>query len=121
MMVDCGAKRLEVAACTTAVVAMFDVGRTSLSLDRRQFFAAPEFVEPFDPGFDLELVARLSDIGQIDRQHIGTFDVLDILPAAFGLILLSDGNQLRLALPLEAASFQSGSQRILWRYVERRP
>ena len=41
-------------------------------------------------GLDLELVARLADIGQIDRQHVSTVDVLDILPAALGLMLLSD-------------------------------
>jgi len=46
-MVDCGAKRLEVAACTAAVAAMLDIGRTGPSIDRRQFLAAPKFVEPF--------------------------------------------------------------------------
>jgi hypothetical protein len=89
-MVDCGAKRLEVAACTAAVAAMFYIGRTGPSIDRRQFLAAPKFVEPFNSGFDLELVARLADIDQIDRQHVSIVYVLDVLPAAFGLILLSD-------------------------------
>ena len=90
MMVDCGAKRLEVAARTAAVAAMFDVSRTGLSIDRRQFLAAPKFVKAFNPRLDLELVAWLADIGQIDRQHVSAVDVLDILPAAFGLILSSD-------------------------------
>ena len=89
MMVDCSAKRLEVAACTAAVAAMFDVSRTGLGTDLRQFLAAPEFVKAFNPRLDLELVARLADIGQID-QHVSTVDVLDVLPAAFRLILLSD-------------------------------
>jgi hypothetical protein len=36
------------------------------------------------------LVARLADVGHIDRQHVSTIDVLDILPAPFGLIFLCD-------------------------------
>lgn len=69
---------------------MFDVGRTGLGTDLRQFLAAPEFVKAFNPGLDLELVARLTDIGHIDRQHVSTIDVLDILPAPFELIFFCD-------------------------------
>src|SRR5258706_3805581 len=90
VMVDRCAKCLEVAACTTTTAAMFAVGRTGQCIDLQQFLAAPKFVEPFNPSLDLELVARLADIGQIDRQNVGAIDVLDVLPAAFGLILSSD-------------------------------
>ncbi|HWX05838.1 MAG TPA: hypothetical protein VN065_08410 [Bradyrhizobium sp.] len=90
MMVDCSAKRLEVAARTATVAAKFDVGRTGLGIDLRQFLAAPKFVQAFNPGLDLELVARLTDIAQIDRQDVSAVDILDVLPAAFGLILPSD-------------------------------
>src|ERR1700676_744823 len=68
MVVDCGAKRLKVTTCTATAAAMFDIGRTGLSIDRRQFLAAPKIIEPFNPRLDLELIARLTDVGQIDRQ-----------------------------------------------------
>jgi hypothetical protein len=90
MVVDCGAKRLKVTTCTAAAAAMFDIGRTGLSIDRRQFFVTQKIIEPFNPRLDLELIARLTDVGQIDRQHIGTVDFLDVLPSAFGLILSGD-------------------------------
>ncbi len=67
MMVDCGPKRFEVAARATAIAAMFDVGRASLGIDLRQFLAAPKLIEPFNSGLDLELVAWLADIAQINR------------------------------------------------------
>jgi hypothetical protein len=90
MMVNSGAKRLKIAPRATAVAAMFDVGRAGLGIDLRQFLAAPKFVEPFNPSHDLELVARLADIGQIDREHVSAVDVVDVLPATFGLIFSSD-------------------------------
>ncbi|WP_407159276.1 hypothetical protein [Bradyrhizobium sp. STM 3557] len=90
MMVDGGAKCLQVAACTAAVAATPDICGAGLGIDRGQFLAAPEFVEAFNPGANLELIVRLADIGQIDRQYVSAVDVLDILPAAFGLILFGD-------------------------------
>jgi hypothetical protein len=90
MIIDCGAKGLEVAACAAAGATVSGVSRAGLSIDLRQFLATPKFVKPFNPSLDFELIAWLADIGQIDRQHVSAVDVLDILQAAFGLILLSD-------------------------------
>lgn len=90
MMVDSGTKRFKVTPCTAGVATMLDVSRADLSIDGRQFFAAPKLVETFNPGLDLELVAWLADIGQIDRQYVGAVDVLNVPPGAFGLILSSD-------------------------------
>jgi hypothetical protein len=90
MMIDCSAKRLEVAACTSAVATLFDVGRTGLRIDPGQFLATPKLVEPLNSGLDLELVAGLADIGQINREDVSTIDFLYVLPAPFGLILTSD-------------------------------
>src|SRR3569832_1092656 len=90
MMVDGSAKCLQVAACTAAVAPMPDICGASLGIARGQFLAAPEFIETFNPRPDLKLVARFADIGQIDRQHVSTINVLDILPPAFGLVLFGD-------------------------------
>ncbi|KJC36742.1 hypothetical protein UB31_35785 [Bradyrhizobium sp. LTSP849] len=90
MMIDCSAKRLEVAACTSAVATLFDVGRAGLRIYPGQFFATPKVVEPLNSGLDLELIAGLADVGQINREDISTIDVLNVLAAPFGLILTSD-------------------------------
>ena len=81
---------------TRAVEAMGPAPRFAAALRRKDVAIIAEVKRSspskgeINPGLDLELVARLTDIGQIDRQHVSTVDVLDILPAAFGLILLSD-------------------------------
>ncbi|WP_315717198.1 MULTISPECIES: hypothetical protein [unclassified Bradyrhizobium] len=90
MMVDRSAKCLQVAACATAVATMPDIRGARLGIDGRQLFVAPEFIEAFNPSPDLKLVAGFADIGQIDRQYVSTVDVLDILPAALGLVLFGD-------------------------------
>ncbi|WP_316204506.1 hypothetical protein [Bradyrhizobium sp. SZCCHNS3051] len=90
MMVDGSTKCLQVPARTTAVATMPDICGAGLGIDRGQSLAAPEFIEAVNPSSDLELVARFADIGQIDRQYVSTVDILDILPAAFGLILFGD-------------------------------
>ena len=90
VMVDCGAKRLEVAARAAAVTAMFGVGRAGLGIDFRQLLVAPKLIQPFNSGLDLELLGGLANVGQVDREHVGAVDVLDVLPAALRLILSSD-------------------------------
>lgn len=95
---------------------MFDVGRTGLSTDLRQFLAALEFVKAFNPGLDLELVARLTDIGHIDRQHVSTNRCPRYPAGAVRVDIFVRCSLLALVLLLEEAPFQTGSQRILWRY-----
>jgi hypothetical protein len=90
MVVDGSTKCLEVAACTTALTTMPDICGAGLGIDRGQFLGAPEFIKAFNPGSDLELLARFADIGQIDRQYVSTVDLLDILPTALGLVLFGD-------------------------------
>jgi hypothetical protein len=55
---------------------MLDIPGTGVGIDMRQHLAAPIFVETFDPGPDLVLLARLADVRQIDRQHVGAVDLL---------------------------------------------
>ncbi|WP_456855434.1 hypothetical protein [Bradyrhizobium sp. USDA 4501] len=90
MMVDRSTKGLEVTPRAALAAAMFDVSRAGLRVDRRQLLAAPKIVEPVDPRFNFKLITGLTDIGQIDRQHVGTVDVVDIPPTALRLIFLRD-------------------------------
>ncbi|WP_063790136.1 hypothetical protein [Bradyrhizobium pachyrhizi] len=90
MMVDRSTKSLEVTTRAAAAAAMFDVTGTGLRVDGGQPLATPEIVEPVDPRFNFELVARLTDVGQIDRQHVRAIDVVDVPPLALGLVLLRD-------------------------------
>jgi hypothetical protein len=88
---------------------MFDVGRTGLSTDLRQFLAALEFVKAFNPGLDLELgpAHRYRSYRSTARQHNAGAVRVDIFVRC---------SLLALVLLLEEAPFQTGSQRILWRY-----
>ncbi|WP_308444472.1 hypothetical protein [Bradyrhizobium sp. RD5-C2] len=90
MMVDRSTKSLEVTACAALTAAIFDVSRAGLRVDRRQLLATPKIVEPVDPRFNFKLIAWLADIAQIDRQHVGAVDVVDVSSAALRLILLRD-------------------------------
>ncbi|WP_347341682.1 hypothetical protein [Bradyrhizobium uaiense] len=90
MMVDRSAESLEVTTRATPAAAMFDVTGTGLRVDCRQLLAAPEIVEPVDPRFDFKLITGLADIGQIDRQHVGAIDVVNISSTALRLIFLRD-------------------------------
>ncbi|WP_456721151.1 MULTISPECIES: hypothetical protein [unclassified Bradyrhizobium] len=90
MMVDRSAESLEITARAALFAAMSDVSRTGLRVDRRQLLATPKIVEPVDPRFNFKLITGLADVGQIDRQHVGTIDVVDISSAALRLILLRD-------------------------------
>ncbi|OMI05512.1 hypothetical protein BSN85_24785 [Bradyrhizobium brasilense] len=67
---------------------MLDVTGTGLCVDCRQLLATPEIVEPVDPRFNFKLITWMPDIRQIDRQHIGAIDIIDVPPLAIGLILL---------------------------------
>ncbi|WP_310880296.1 hypothetical protein [Bradyrhizobium brasilense] len=69
---------------------MFDVGCASLRIDRRQGLAAPKIIEPVDPRFNFKLITWFPDVGQIDRQHVGAINVVDVAPIALGLVLLRD-------------------------------
>ncbi|WP_456814835.1 hypothetical protein [Bradyrhizobium sp. USDA 4529] len=88
MMVDRSAESLEVATRAAPAAAMFDVTGTGLRVDCRQLLATPKIVEPVDPRLNFKLVARLADVGQIDRQHVRAIDIVDVPPLAIGLILL---------------------------------
>ncbi|WP_456706924.1 MULTISPECIES: hypothetical protein [Bradyrhizobium] len=90
MMVDRGTKSLEVTTRAAPAAAMFDVTGTGLRVDCRQLLAAPEVIKPVDPRFDFKLITGLADIGQIDRQHVGAIDVVDISSAALRLVFLRD-------------------------------
>ncbi|WP_456849333.1 hypothetical protein [Bradyrhizobium sp. USDA 4504] len=90
MMVDRSTKSLKVTTRAAPAAAMFDVTGTGLRVDCRQPLATPEIVEPVDPRFDLKLITGFADIGQIDRQHVGTVDVVDIPPTALRLVFLRD-------------------------------
>ncbi|WP_347337389.1 hypothetical protein [Bradyrhizobium tropiciagri] len=90
MMVDRGAERLEVTTRAAPAAAMFDVACTGLRVDCRQLLAAPEIVEPLDPCLNFKLITWLADIGQIDRQHVGAIDGVDISSTALRLIFLRD-------------------------------
>lgn len=94
---------------------MFDVGRTGLSTDLRQFLAALEFVKAFNPGLDLELgpAHRYRSYRSTARQH----NRCPRYPAgAVRVDIFVRCSLLALVLLLEEAPFQTGSQRILWRY-----
>ncbi|WP_456815335.1 hypothetical protein [Bradyrhizobium sp. USDA 4508] len=88
MMVDRSAESLEVTARAAPAAAMFDVTGTGLRVDCRQLLATPKIVEAVDPRFNFKLITGLADIRQIDRQHIGAIDIIDVPPPAIGLILL---------------------------------
>ncbi|WP_316166878.1 MULTISPECIES: hypothetical protein [unclassified Bradyrhizobium] len=90
MMIDRSAESLEITTRATLVATMFDVSRAGFCVDRRQLLATPKIVEPFDPRFNFELISWFADIGQIDRQHVGAIDVVDIPSTALRLILLRD-------------------------------
>ncbi|WP_349630032.1 hypothetical protein [Bradyrhizobium tropiciagri] len=90
MMVDCGAESLEVTARTAPAAAVFNVTGTGFRVDCRQLLATPEIVEPVDPRFNFKLITGLADIGQIDRQHVGAIDVVNISSTALRLIFLCD-------------------------------
>ncbi|WP_407176401.1 hypothetical protein [Bradyrhizobium sp. STM 3562] len=90
VVIDRGAQCLKVAASATRTAAMFGVACTSLGINLRQLLATPILVEPLNAGLDLELVAGLANVGQINREDISTIDVLNVLAAPFGLILTSD-------------------------------
>ncbi|WP_431015150.1 hypothetical protein [Bradyrhizobium pachyrhizi] len=90
MMVDRGAESLEVPTRAALAATMFDVTGTGLRVNCRQLLATPEIVEPLNPRFNFKLVARLTDVGQIDRQHVRAIDVVDVPPLALGLVLLRD-------------------------------
>ncbi|WP_349629162.1 hypothetical protein [Bradyrhizobium sp. USDA 3458] len=90
MMVDRSTKGLEVTPRAALAAAMFDVTGTGLRVDCRQPLATPEIVEPVDPRFDFKLITGLADIGQIDRQHVGAIDVVNISSTALRLIFLRD-------------------------------
>ncbi|WP_347341265.1 hypothetical protein [Bradyrhizobium pachyrhizi] len=90
MMVDRGAESLEVPTRAALAATMFDVTGTGLRVNCRQLLGTPEIVEPLNPRFNFKLITWLADIGQIDRQHIGAIDVVDISSTAFRLIFLRD-------------------------------
>ncbi|WP_310885583.1 hypothetical protein [Bradyrhizobium brasilense] len=69
---------------------MLDVTGTGLCVDCRQLLATPEIVEPVDPRFNFKLITWLADIGQIDRQHIGAIDIVDVAPIALRLVFSRD-------------------------------
>ncbi|WP_456779316.1 hypothetical protein [Bradyrhizobium sp. USDA 3315] len=88
MMVDRCAESLEVATRAASVAAVLGVSRTGPRVDCRQLLATPKIVEAGDPRFNFKLITGLADIRQIDRQHIGAIDIIDVPPPAIGLILL---------------------------------
>ncbi|WP_309143561.1 MULTISPECIES: hypothetical protein [unclassified Bradyrhizobium] len=90
MMVDRSTECLEVTTRATAAAAMFDVAGTGLRVDCRQPLATPEIVEPVNPRFNFKLITWLADIGQIDRQHIGAIDIVDVAPIALRLVFSRD-------------------------------
>ncbi|WP_309143759.1 MULTISPECIES: hypothetical protein [unclassified Bradyrhizobium] len=90
MMVDRSAESLEVTARAAPAAAMFDVTGTGLRVDCRQLLATPKIVEPVDPRFNLKLITGLADVGQIDRQHVGAIDVVDIPSTALRLVFSRD-------------------------------
>ncbi|WP_347336899.1 hypothetical protein [Bradyrhizobium brasilense] len=90
VMVDRSPKCLEVATCAAPAATMLDVTGTGLCVDCRQLLATPEIVEPVDPRFDFKLITWLADIGQIDRQHIGAIDIVDVASIALRLVFSRD-------------------------------
>ncbi|WP_312016594.1 hypothetical protein [Bradyrhizobium japonicum] len=90
VVIDRGAQCLKVAASTTRTATVLGVACTTLGINLRQLLATPILVEPLNSGLDLELVAGLANVCQINREDISTIDVLNILAAPFGLILASD-------------------------------
>jgi hypothetical protein len=57
VVVNRGAKCLEIAAGAALVASRLHAGGAGLGIDLDQLFAAPEFVQPLDSGFDLKLLA----------------------------------------------------------------
>ena len=90
VVVDRSPQCLKVATSATSIATMLGVACTSLGINLCQLFATPILVEPLNSGLDLELVAGLANVGQIDREYISTIDVLNVLAAPLGLILMSD-------------------------------
>jgi hypothetical protein len=90
VVIDRSAQCLEVTASTTRAATMLGVACTSLGINLRQLLATPIVVEPLNSGLDLELVAGLANVSQINREDISAIDVLNVLAAPFGLILTSD-------------------------------
>jgi predicted ATPase with chaperone activity len=86
VVIDRGAKGFEVTASTTCAAAMSDVSCAGLGAHLRQCLATPKFIEALDPRLYFELVARLANICQVDRKHVGAVDVLDVPPAAMWLV-----------------------------------
>jgi hypothetical protein len=66
VMVDRRAKRFEIPARAPRATAMFRIAGAGLSIDLRQRLSSPVVIEAVDPGLNLELIAGLADIGQID-------------------------------------------------------
>src|ERR1700675_952040 len=84
VMVDRGPKRFQVAPRAAFVAAMPDVLAAFVRVDGGQHLAAPEIVEAADTRVQVvEFVAGLARIGEVDRQHVGAVDLLDVAPAAF--------------------------------------
>jgi hypothetical protein len=90
VVVDRCPKGLEITPRATLVAAMFGVSRASVGIDLGQHLAAPEFVKAADPGIYLELVGRLTDVREVDRQNIGAVDVVDVAMAALRSIFSAD-------------------------------
>ena len=96
VVVDCRSKGLEVAPRPTSVAAMGDVLATRARADVCQDLAAPKVVEPTDPTIQvIELVPRFAGIGQVNRQHVGTVDLLDVAPTPVQVGILRQCNLLR--------------------------
>ncbi|WP_312001530.1 hypothetical protein [Bradyrhizobium altum] len=90
MMVDRCAESFKVATRTTLVAAVLGVSRTGVRVDCRHLLAAPKIIEPVDPRFNFKLITWPPSVGQVDRQHVGAIDVVDVAPMTLGLILLRD-------------------------------
>ena len=79
VMIDRGAQGLEVGAGTTGLTAFLNIGAALGGSDLGQHLAAPIVVQPTDASFELRLVRHpRSAVFQIDRQHVGDVDPVDI-------------------------------------------
>ena len=85
MMIDRGAQRLKIGAGTAGFAALLYIGAALGGGDLGQHLAAPIIVQPADAPFELWLICHARPaVFQVDRQHVGDVDQIDIARVARG-------------------------------------
>jgi hypothetical protein len=61
-----------------------------VSIHFAQHLPAPKFIEAANPGSYLKLIARFTDVRDVDRQDISAIDVVNVAMSALGAIFSGD-------------------------------